>query len=553
MAAPAMLVVSPLTGLAFHSDQRIAIYEFAVRLGANPFRIIRENITEIGDFIQKGNFRPAGRFFFYFEESARFEVAMALGIPPHVVQGLLRVLMVGLLAWAATGLVLLLHRSIQDNAPVEGQPGPDSGASRGQEPQRRPALLSVFPLLLASTLIVLQPLHPISFFPVFLIAMATVVLLVPLYIASDRAMSGRGITVGSFIVSALLGSLSAMTYELLYLLPLVIVTVIYLRATLARRPIREVLSSAASYRFLVFLGSFLLVFIPSRLAIARACATNDCFGNTEVVIFDLSVGQWLGRALSGFPLIEWVSILSSESTRGVHPVGFRDIVGNVWLAIVATAFILLAARASKQLVAELSRRPTAAPYLDLGISLIVLGAVLALAVTLMVSASEGLQGWNEQGLGLHQWRDTLLVQVGWALILYGALVLVVVSARAASARSRRRVPRVARSFATAAVAAAFTMMLVLTLSANDRYAEAQRTRPDANLVNLISAASIEFERTEEGSERRCRLIAEYAPLACEGCWDSGRRLLEQLNNLSLSRYGSAFCPVPFEDLQADSG
>ena len=552
MAAPAMLVVSPLTGLAFHSDQRIAIYEFAVRLGANPFRIIRENIAEIGDFIQKGNFRPAGRFIFYLEESARFEVAMALGIPPHVVQGFLRMLMVGLLAWAGTGLVLLLHRSVQHHAAVEGEAGSGSAGGREQEPPRSPALLSVFPLLLAGTLIVMQPLHPISFFPVFLIGMATVVLLVPLYFASDRAMSGRGITAGSFIVSALLGSLSAMTYELLYLLPLVIVTMIYLRANLARRSIRDVLSSAASYRFLVFLGSFLLVFIPSRLAIARACAANECFGNTEVVISDLSVGQWLGRALSGFPLIEWVSVLSSESTRGIHPVGFRDIVGNVWLAIVAIAFILLAVRASKQFVGELGRPATTAPYRDLGISLVALGAVLALAVTLMVSASEGLQGWNEQGQGLHQWRDTLLVQVGWAFILYGALVLVI-SARAAPARSRRRAPRLPRSFATVALAAAFTMMLVLTLSANDRYAKAQRTRTDANLVNLMSAASIEFERTEEGSERRCRLIADYAPLACEGCWHSGRRLLEQLNNLSLSRYGSAFCPVPFEELQADRG
>ena len=169
----------------------------------------------------------------------------------------------------------------------------------------------------------------------------------------------------------------------------------------------------------------------------------------------------------------------------------------------------------------------------------------------MVSSSEGLQVWNERGEVLHQWRDTLLVQVGWAFVSYGALVLVI-PAFTPSAGSRRRARRWPGSVATVTVAACFTMMLVLTLSANDRYARAQRSRPDTNLVNLISAASIEFERTEEGSARRCRLIAEYTLLACESCWHSGPRLVEQLNDLSVSRYGSEFCPLPFQDDQAES-
>ena len=425
MAAPAMLVVTPLTGLALHSDQRIAIYQFAVDLGANPIRIIRENISEIGHFIQKGNFRPAGRFFFYLEESARFEIAMTLGIPPHVVQGLLRVLMIGLLA-------------------------------------------------------------------------------------------------------------------------LVIPLMIYLRGKLAGITRREVLSSTAVYRFLVFLSAFLLVFIPSRLAIAKACTINDCYGNTELAMTNLSIGQWLGRSVSGFPLLEWIPIVSSHTIRGIAPVGLRDIVGNVWLLFVAVAFAVMAIRASKQLVAEVSQHVDPAPYRYLGVSLIVFGTILALSVTLIVSSAEGLQTWNERGQGLHQWRDTLLVQVSWAFILYGVLVLVA-SRVPASASSRRPARIWLRSGATLAVAVCFTIMLVLTLSANDQYAKARRSRPDTNLVNLISAASIEFERTEEGTARRCQLIAEYTPLACESCWHSGPRLAEQLNDLSLSRYGSEFCPLPSQD------
>ena len=63
------------------------------------------------------------------------------------------------------------------------------------------------------------------------------------------------------------------------------------------------------------------------------------------------------------------------------------------------------------------------PYRRLGIGLVILGTVLALSPAFLVSLSEGLQGWNDRGWGLHDWRDTLLVQVGWAFILFGTLVV----------------------------------------------------------------------------------------------------------------------------------
>ncbi len=82
---------------------------------------------------------------------------------------------------------------------------------------------------------------------------------------------------------------------------------------------------------------------------------------------------------------------------------------------------------------------------------------------------------------------------------------------------------------------------VLALGANTRYAESRRDRPLTNIVNLISAASVDFDNTAAGEARRCALPADYGELVCDSCWHSGPRLTEQLNNLSQSRYGAAFC------------
>ena len=62
-----------------------------------------------------------------------------------------------------------------------------------------------------------------------------------------------------------------------------------------------------------------------------------------------------------------------------------------------------------------------------------------------------------------------------------------------------------------------------------------------NIVNLISAASVDFDNTAAGEARRCALLADYGELVSDSCWHSGPRLTEQLNNLSQSRYGAAFC------------
>lgn len=530
VATPAMLVIAPLVGLALHSDQSIAIYQFASDYGTNPLRIAAANLAEIGEFILKGNFRPLGRFIFYLEEAARFDLAAALGVPPHVVQGAIRVAMVGILAWVAACVVRALARSATEHAGSSLPDGRRNSVDR---------LVDLFPLVFASVLIVTGPLHPLSFFPFFLITLAVALLLVPLYVASDSAME-PGKLAPRLALPALIGLLAAMTFELMYLLPVTCIALIVLRGRLAGLTMREIPSTGAFHRWMALCLGFVAVFIPSRIAIAMACAVSDCYGNTNPVPSGFSVGQWLGRFLSGIPVEGWVSTSPGNIDPGALGQAWSGVSTNVWLVLASVAMAAAGVRAGARLVEDPGQEPSRRAYLRLGTGLVVLGTVLALVPALLVSLSEGLQGWNDRGWGLHDWRDTLLVQVGWAFILYGALV-VLWSLAAHRRREGGSRSRWLKPLLVAGLALCLSAPPVLALGANARYAESRRDRPLTNIVNLISAASVDFDKTAAGEARRCALLADYGELVCDSCWHSGPRLTEQLNNLSWSRHGAPFC------------
>ena len=145
-----------------------------------------------------------------------------------------------------------------------------------------------------------------------------------------------------------------------------------------------------------------------------------------------------------------------------------------------------------------------------------------------VAAGTGVAPHVVQGvvrlIGLDQWRDSLLVQVSWALILYGLAVV------ALSCTGRRREERQGRRVWLAAAAA--TAVLVLSANAfiaNDKFSIWRRSGSDGSVVNLISTASVDFDRSEGGQAIRCELMSAYADRNCLDCWHSGDRVLEELN------------------------
>ena len=537
IAGPSALIMAPLLGLTFHSDQRIMMYWLTGTFGADPFAIVNQNLAEIEDFLRQGNFRPLGRFVIYMEQTSVFEVASGTGLAPHVVQGAVRLIMVSALAVAAMCLILALY----DSARSASTPG-------GAIVRRRlldlstplPPVLAGFPLVLASTIVVSGALHPVSFFPFFFVATAIYTLLVPLYVCSGTAMAQRGLRFSQAVGCAVLGMVSAMTSELLYLVPFVCLLTIAARGWLSRQSGGELVRSSAFSRCIALSAGFLAVFVPSRLAIAAECSRGECYEGSAAALSTLAVEQWLGRAVAGLQFETLSSALAGDYDNLSSARDPIDFVTNVWLILVVLSLGYFAVAAAIRVsgASESADRLPVGAQRRFGAVLCGLGGLLALVSTLMVSLSEGLQGWHDRGFGLDQWRDSLLVQVSWALVFYGLAVI------ALSYVGRGREDRRARrAWLAAAVAVAVLVVSMNAFMANDKFSIWRRSGSDGSVVNLISTASIDFDRSERGQGIRCELISAYAERNCEDCWHSGARVLEELNHLSRSQYNADFCPV----------
>ena len=537
-AGPSAVTMAPLLGLTFHSDQRIMMYWLTGAFGADPFAIANQNLAEMDEFLSKGNFRPLGRFVIYMEQASIFEVADGTGVAPHVIQGVVRLVMVSALAAAAMCLVVALYDSAR-SASVPGAAAVRRRLLDSSAPL--PGVLAAFPSVVASTLVVSGALHPVSFFPFFFVSVAICLLLVPLYVCSGAAMTRRGIGIRSAALCAVLGMASAMASELLYLVPFVCLLTIAARGWLSRLPGRELVRSSAFSRFAALSAGFLAVFVPSRLAIAVQCSGGGCYEGSSAVLSTLAVEQWLGRAAAGLQFETLSSTLAGDYdnlSAARDPIDFAT---NVWLILVVVSLACFAATAAIRVsrASGSADRLAAGDLRRLGAALCGFGGLLALATTLMVSLSEGLQGWHDRGFGLDQWRDSLLVQIAWALILYGlAVVALSYIGRGNEGRRARR------QWLAAGVAALLFVMSMNAFMANDKFAIWRRTGSDGSVVNLIATASVDFDRSERGQTIRCELMAAYNERNdCTGCWHSGARVLEELNGLSRSRHGADFCPV----------
>lgn len=530
-------MMAPLLGLAFHSDQRIMMYWLTGQFGADPFAIVNRNLTEIDGFLKQGNFRPLGRFIVYMEQTSIFEIAGGTGVAPHVVHGILRLIIIATLAVAAMCFVLALYRSAERGS-IAGIAVTRDRFLTLSTPV--PPTLAGFPLVFASTVVVSGALHPVSFFPFYYVSMAIYLLLVPLYVCSDTALAQRGLGFRHAVLCVVLGMISAMTSEILYLVPVVCVLTIASRGWLSHLALAELVRSSALSRLVALSVGFLAVFVPSRLAIAAECSRGNCYEGSELALATLAPEQWLGRALAG---LQWETLSSTLEGTYDNLSSARspiDLVTSVWLvfivvslgyfAIVAACRLSGASGSSDRLPVEAQRR--------LGAVLCGFGCALALVSSLMVSLSRGLQGWHERGVGLDQWRDSLLVQTSWALIFYGLAVIAL-----SFVGHRREERQIRRGWLVAVVAVSVLAMSMNAFIANDKFSIWRRSGSDGSVVNLISTASIDFDRSESGQAIRCELISAYTDRNCEDCWHSGARVLEEVNQLSRSKYGADFCPV----------
>jgi len=241
------------------------------------------------------------------------------------------------------------------------------------------------------------------------------------------------------VATALIGATVAAFHDILFILPLVCLVVLLLRGWIMRITVRGILRTNAFLRYLTFSCGFLAVFVPAHIAIALRCNAEGCYryANTELALSGLSISQWIGRALSGLPREAIGLVLRGDLDGGLSPRGPLGLLSNTWTITVMALMLLLAVRAGRHLIHNQAQLYASGTPLQkdnaniepriaerrVGIALIIIGVTLIFSSSLLVSVTQGLQRRHEFGWGLRQWRDTLLVQIGWSLVLSGALHL----------------------------------------------------------------------------------------------------------------------------------
>ncbi len=560
VAAPALIVAAPLSGIALQSDERRSTYRQAAAGRDNPVEALSYGYESIDSFLDSGNFRPLGRFVHSLSAGFLFEASEATGLAPHAVNGFLRLLVVLLLAVVATRVVMALTAS----------------ARTGPEP-----IMAVYPMVLGMSLVANGPGGPLVYFPALLGGTTILVLAICLATARDRDMSKRPLRVQELLVMGLLGAATAMYHDLAYVAPPLAAVYIATRAFAAGLPWRNAVRSAALARWTALSAGFLVVLVPVRLEIAARCGRATCYAGSDLSLSGDIGGLMATRLISGFPVAGWSLVSDRVGTHGLE-FSFVNLLANSFLAMLVAAVVAVTIAVAAQAFAcagggagtgaaspsekaaatsaiadegprsrgrsrrmlypvpDVTQAPVDGQRLRAGASLGLFGAAAAGLPALLVSLSRWLQGSRID----HGWRDTLFVQVGWSLIISSALTILLLGVLAGGGRGFHRM-------AAVATAAVLGVGLSLTLLANARLAQIDRVTPESLATSQIATAAISFDSSDDGNALRCALIDTYAQRTPENAWVAAPGLLEDLDRLMLSRHGQAFCDPT--RLHADRG
>ena len=550
-AAPALIVTAPLLGFSLQGDERQRAYEAARLYGSDPLKAARGVFTDIGVFLDHGNFRPIGRFTEAIERSFTIEAAEATGLPLSAVQGVLRALAVAVLAVVATRVAAALAPPLTSSTTARPHPA-----------------TALYPLMLAAVLVAAGPAGSLTKYSFRIIGWVILILVLALAVARDRDLLARPVSWRELALMALLGLAASMTYDLVYVAPPLAAVFMLARNAASGHPLKHVLRTAAPRRWAAFSAGFLAAFVPVRLIIADRCSQNDCYAASEIDVSSEVVQMVAGRALSGAPPAGWHHV--SELVRyadlrtppwpsippGVDPgavraedvtYGVSDFAANSLIAVLLAATILVTVRSARRAARLADAEPGSTGSLRPAASLGAFGAATTLLGALLVSPSVWLHWWEPQ-VG-EAWRESALVQTGWSFMIAsvvaagGASVSRVRRSDAAAAghSSRRSSSRIRRVTWTTA-AALVGVGVALTLLANARMAHIDRATPVSTLVNEISAAALSVDPTERGNARRCDLIDAYTEIFPDpGWWQGGPNHRTALDEFMLDRHGWPFC------------
>lgn len=524
VVGPAVLLAAPLVSFSFQRDEMRNIYRDTLRFGTvNPLRMAGHVLDGMVWLVRIGNFRPLGRFADHVQRVSLFEAAEATGLAPNFILGLVRLAMVGALALVAVRFIARL-------AAGGGDGDPDSPGGPGWA---RLVGLGLAPSIVAVCLVAGGRDSPIVYFPFLFLGSAIVVLAVPQMVARDRDFAVRRVKIAEWAALGLLGAATTMILEVVYVaLPLTL-AFIAARAVATGVSWRRLMAMAVARRFAALTAGFLAVFVPVRWMIEGHCRDGDCYIGSDLVPRGFTLDVFGARMATGAPFGGWAhnaDIMRSADLR----VGLGDLVANPILALmlaaavgITAARVVSFARAGRG-SADTGGRGAARAAAGLGLA----AACLIVLPGAMIAMSRLVQR-DRWPIG-YGWRDTVLVQIGWAV---GAVAVVLVLADLLAARSGT-----VRRIGMAALAAVVCLGLAGTMLANVRLAQADRSDPLAVVTNAIAAAAINFDYSEAGNERRCELIDAYTEfLPDPRRYNAGANVGADLDSLMTERRGRPFC------------
>ena len=512
--APAMIVAVPLAGFSLQGDDRRSLYHAANLIASDPLEALGQAAPGAVSPAARGSLGPLGRIVEGLQHALAFEAAEAAGLAPHVVQGVVRVAMVAVLAVAAAAMVAAVMRS--------------AGAHSASEP-----VTALFPLVLAAVLVAGGPGGPVTRSPVVSIGAVALVLALALLVARDQDMEARLVRWPELGVVGLLGAAAAVTHGLVGVAPAAAGGLVLARAAAAGQAPAALLRTASLRRWAALSVGVVAAVVVERTATEGRCDEFFCFAGSGLSLSGSAAGLTARRMLTGAPPAGWAHNAGLLEQAGLS---FRvlDFASNSLLAVLAVVIAALAVRHGMAAVRGAADGGGPAGRIRASACLAVLGGAVAAPPALLAGLTSRLQS-ADLSVG-EAWTDTLLVQVGWSLVI-AAAVGASVSAAAGALRS---LPR--RKVAAGVVAVVLGLAVVATLLANGRLAYIDRRSPLPAVVSEISEFTVVVQSSDAANALRCGLVDDYTRIGPDpGDWAGGPQLRAELDGLMLQRQGWPFC------------
>lgn len=486
------IVTLPLLGLALRADERFNPYFFGALRAEQPLSTISHPLEMLPLYVELGNFRPLGRIIEHANYLLQYQIFAQMGAPMNIAVGITRLVSITLLGATTTWFAHRLTRSRTADARLSTVPW---------------LVAFVFPAILTysgntSSFVVFSALYFQS--TVLLLLLAAAFTWQRLYRPNERLSWPQ---VAGFV---LIGAVAAGTNELVYLAVPVAAGTIALLARHHDLPVSQLVRAPIGRAGIAATAGFAAVFVPARVAILRACTGPEaaCYAASEVTLSGWSPALLGARILAGTPLPTlWMLRYSSE---------LRSFAPSLAVLLLLVLAVALAWRRG-----DLLREHPAGSGAGSGPAII--GVALVLAAALLSSLSGAVQTGNP----FASWREDPVALVGWSLFVAGLLDLV----------GRRLAWR--RAFVVP-LAVLVLLASVTSCSSNVARQTVDRNDPRSQIADRLAVEASSFDRSDEGNERRCRLLDEFDRLH-EGLESQQERLRWSLDGMAQHRHGTDFC------------